>query len=88
MSSYDYCKRCEFPRFVEGFTARLDYLNAGWVETIVTTARVSKSGVKRESVVSTWLCPVCAEQEEAERQRLMDIGSAIHHREARERGED
>lgn len=88
MSSFDYCKRCEFPRHIEGYKGIQDYLANGWVEIRVATYRISKGGAKRESVVSHWLCPVHAQEEEEERQRLMDIGSAIHHREARERGTD
>ena len=75
MASFDYCKKCEFPRWIEGYGGPEDYINNGWVEFITDTYRKDKSGTRREMTVSTWLCPVCAEAEDADRRALMDIGS-------------
>lgn len=75
MASFDYCKRCEFPRHIEGYEGIGDYIANGWVEFRAVTERISKYGVFHESTVSTWLCPVCAEAEDADRKALMEIGS-------------
>ena len=53
MSSFDYCKKCEFPRFIEGYGGPADYIENGWVEFITLNYRKDMDGIKFQSGVST-----------------------------------
>lgn len=77
MASFDYCKKCEFPRHIEGYQGIGDYINNGWVQFMTVTTRRDLTGIRHDSAVTTWLCPVCAEAEAEDRKALMEIGSAM-----------
>lgn len=76
MSSFDWCRKCEFPRYIEGYKNEHDYIENGWVRFLTVTTREDRNGLKPYSTVTEWMCPVCAEEIEKERQELMEIGSA------------
>lgn len=73
MTSFDFCNKCNFPRYVEGYRSIQDYLDNGWVKYEYRV--LDKHGVR--STISNWRCPVCAHEDEvaAEKEILMRIGS-------------
>lgn len=73
MTSFDYCSKCNFPRYIEGYKGIDDYLQAGWIKYEYRV--IDNLGV-RTSIVN-WRCPVCAHEDEVqmEKELLMRMGS-------------
>ncbi len=91
MPSYDFCKECKVPRYVEGWKG-VEYVTAGWIKE--SFVRIDVSGVFFER--TEWICPDCRKSEladerdrETARQKMveksMENDPSLYERTMRER---
>jgi hypothetical protein len=76
MPDYQFCRKCDVQRYVDGWITEADYLEAGWRKEL--EQHITSAGIEFERI--QWTCPDCLDLERAneiaweeERKALADL---------------